>query len=150
MKKFIEIAEAYIRVLNSENNLGRDLFCVDESPREYFHGWYFDFQFLHVIDSGGGAPGFMVSKVDYSIKVLGWGEFHVLGAKHERLLGLHRMLEQIEEAGWSLALARRLSGMKLKDIMRLKERATMSDMEVDANRILIVREIDELMEGMRG
>lgn len=154
MKEIIEIAEVFVNELNQEEPFHPDYrygFCDD--PEEFFECWYFDFKIIpnknvlrNKLENFGGAPGFVITKSEKKVKMIGWEQKHELEEEYHRIIELDKMLQRAENEEWDLALVRKLTGLKPITILEMKAKYQSYDFSKKEKRFIVIKEFEKLMK----
>ena len=154
MKEIIQIAQSYIEKLNREEPFHADyMYGFNETPKEYFDSWYFDFKFLPIkpmknvnIDIHVSASGFIILKENKTVQMIFRGFVNEMDEKEIRIKELDKILIQIKSKDWNLSKMRDLTGLEPIDILNLKEEFQYVDFSINSNRLIAIKEIENLIE----
>ncbi|WPP51718.1 hypothetical protein [Catalinimonas niigatensis] len=82
----IKIAKEHVNHLNQENSMSDIIKWKISNPVEFSDYWYFDYEFENLTEDEvnvGGAPGYIITKSDGSLKILSWQEFQMIQKDNE-------------------------------------------------------------------
>ncbi|PHN02507.1 hypothetical protein [Flavilitoribacter nigricans] len=155
MKEIIRIAQKFIDNENLVHPFDSHLeYYLDPAPKDLGLYWYFDYLIRPKIDAPkrgkldfGGASGFTVSKITHKVEMIAHGCYPDLEAGKKRFDEIENLLRTSGNIWQEL---RKKTGLTASQAMNLRRRIGALDLDVEKNRLLIIEEIMERIEGNNG
>lgn len=144
MEEYNDIAKSFVAKLNAENTI--DGYTYDFCrPQEFMEYWYFDLIIIPKIQDEanfGGAPGFVISKVDKKARLVAFGKISKLREQDKIRRKLNQDLIQMRGVDWTAGEIKKHLGAKAKDAIYLKNKYASLDLSKESNRLLIIKELE--------
>lgn len=151
MKEYVDIAKTFVDNLNKENPIKGDYeYSFSKTPYELLEYWYFDLKIIatkiqkNESSNFGGAPGFIVSKESKKAKVIAFWKKYELEEQQRIRKELNEILLRIKREDWTAAQIKKLTGIKTREALNIKNKYKSLDFSKEDNRLIIIKELEKL------
>lgn len=149
MEKVFELANKFVAQLNQTTPLPVGYqWSYAVPPESWLAYWYFEFEIKAIISIThqlqlGGAPGFVISKLDSQVRTISWAEKQAFEARQAQRIKINDSL--LTTTPWTLQYLKQFINLPLGQLLNFKKKYQDLDCSKLSNRLIIIEAIEQLI-----